>query len=275
MRHPALEALARAGLGDSSPPERLHGGDMSEVWATGDFVVKTSASPPPDWFIAEARGLDALAAAGAPVPQVLHADEQALVLERIPTGPRDEASLARALAALHRSPSPLEGAREQYGWDGPVFLGRFPLTVGTGGAWATHLRERRLEPLLRAASPTLGGALTRRTERFVTRFDWPAEGACLVHGDLWSGNVVWGAKGPVLVDPSAQGAERALDLAMMQLFGGFGGTFWRTYRALAPVPAQVDEALRATQLVFLLVHVVFFGAGYNSAVGEVLGEYGA
>ena len=60
------------------------------------------------------------------------------------------------------------------------------------------------------------------------------EGPCLIHGDLWSGNLLHGADGPVLVDPSAQAAERGLELGMMRWLGGFPASFWEAYEAAAP-----------------------------------------
>ena len=40
-----------------------------------------------------------------------------------------------------------------------------------------------------------------------------------LHGDLWSGNVMWTPDGVVLIDPAAHGGHRETDLAMLALFG--------------------------------------------------------
>jgi fructosamine-3-kinase len=47
-----------------------------------------------------------------------------------------------------------------------------------------------------------------------------ADGPVRLHGDLWTGNVMWTSDGAVLVDPAAHGGQRETDLAMLALFGG-------------------------------------------------------
>ncbi len=40
-----------------------------------------------------------------------------------------------------------------------------------------------------------------------------------IHGDLWSGNVVFTSLAAVLIDPAAHGGHGLTDLAMLDLFG--------------------------------------------------------
>ncbi len=262
------ELLARAGLSADGPPRPLSGGDMGEVWRLGRYVVKTHPRPPAGLFAAEKRGLEALAAAGARTPAVYWAGEEGIVLEYLPPGPADWAGLAALLAGLH-------GRRAGgYGWRDPVFIGRLPLAAGEDGSWQRFWTEKRLLPLVELTAPRLGN-LAAPLARFVQSFDWPAEGATLIHGDLWSGNVLMSSRGPALIDPSAWRGERAVDLAMMELFGGFPRAFWSAYETLAPIPREVREALEAYQLYFLLVHVHFFGAGYLPPIRRALKRYKA
>ncbi|XOB98336.1 fructosamine kinase family protein [Deinococcota bacterium DY0809b] len=261
------ELLNRAGLPPEGRAEPLAGGDMGRVWRLGPYVVKTDPNPPRGLFPAEARGLDALAAAGVRVPRVHWVGEEGIVLEYLPAGADDWAALARMIAGLHTRP--VTG----YGTDRPVFLGRFELPVERSTDWREFWTRGRLQPLLDASRERLG-ELAGPLERFVRGFAWPAEGPVLVHGDLWSGNVLMAAEGPALIDPSAWHGERAVDLAMMRLLGGFPEAFWAAYEAVRPVPPEVREALPAYQLYFLLVHVHFFGSGYLAGVRRVLRHYG-
>ncbi|WP_457634179.1 fructosamine kinase family protein [Oceanithermus desulfurans] len=261
------ELLNRAGLPPGGRAEPLAGGDMGRVWRLGRYVVKTHPNPPRGLFPAEARGLGALAAAGVRVPRVHWVGEEGIVLDYLPPGPADWAGLGRMLARLHAH----HGAR--YGADEPVFLGRFELPAGTRTDWTGFWVERRLRPLLQATRPRLG-ELAGVLEDFLESFHWPAEGPVLIHGDLWSGNVLMSREGPALIDPSAWYGERAVDLAMMRLFGGFPEAFWSSYQAARPLPPEVREALPAYQLYFLLVHVHFFGSGYLPGIRRVLRRYG-
>jgi len=236
---------------------------MGEVWRVGRRVIKTVEDPPAGLYPAEARGLALLEARGVRVPAVQWVGEAGLVLEYVEPGEPDWVGLAKMVARLHRS-------RESwYGGEHPVFIGRFPLPQARGADWKRFWIDRRLAPLLEATSKTLG-SLRTELEELLERMDFPTEGACVVHGDLWSGNVHHAVAGPTLIDPSAWVAERVVDLAMMELFGGFPDLFWSAYRGYYPIPAEVEAALPAHQLYYLLVHVHFFGRGYLHGIRRVV-----
>ncbi|MEZ4318531.1 MAG: fructosamine kinase family protein [Myxococcota bacterium] len=252
----AREVLARAGL-VAGTGERLEGGDISTVERFGPWVVKTRAGAPDGLFASEARGLQTLAAAGCRVPGVRHVDAEGLVLEWLEPGPPDWPGLADQLARLHT------GRVEGYGLEHPVFIGPIGLPARTG-PMAEVWWEARLAPVMAQCSG-LGG-LRGRLERLVHAARPPLEGPVWVHGDLWSGNVHMSRAGAALIDPSCWRGERSVDLAMMTLFGGFPPAFWSAYRAVAPVPPDVEAWLPFWRVYFLLVHVALFGSGYLPGV---------
>ncbi|HSL69181.1 MAG TPA: fructosamine kinase family protein, partial [Longimicrobiales bacterium] len=104
-----------------------------------------------------------------------------------------------------------------------------------------------------------------------------AEGASLLHGDLWSGNAHALADGSIAaIDPSAYYGHREVDLAMAQLFGGFPPAFHDAYEDEWPLAAAGLNSRRATyQLYYLLVHVNLFGGSYVSSCRTALAEAGA
>lgn len=255
--------LARAGLPDT-PTTRLSGGSISDVHRAGAWVVKCHPRAPAGLFEAEARGLRALSDAGVRVPAVRWAGPEGIVMRHLPPGPDDPVGLAEQIARLHATPA------DDYGWPDPIFLGSFPLPRSPASTdWPDFWARHRIDPLLAATRTTLG-AMAPAVERLLADFDPPVEGPCLVHGDLWSGNVLMSAAGPALIDPSVWRGERSVDLAMMHLFGGFGPRFWDAYRALRPIPRAVAEAIPFHQLYFVLVHVHLFGAGYLGHVRRIL-----
>lgn len=259
----SVAALLHAAGVPSGPAVPLSGGSMGGVVRVGEVVVK-HASDAGDVFVREAEGLRALQAAGVRVPEVLHVESQGLVMRHLAPGPPDPEALGRMIAHLHLSTR----SETVYGWPQSVYLGRFALPAGEG-PWAEVLVERRLRPLLRATWSTLG-PLGPRLDAWMAAVELPVEGASLVHGDLWSGNALATREGPALIDPGIQRAERGLDLAMMELFGGFGGRCREAYEAVWPVPDAVRAAIPAYQLYFLLVHVHYFGRGYLSGVADAL-----
>jgi fructosamine-3-kinase len=84
-----------------------------------------------------------------------------------------------------------------------------------------------------------------------------------LHGDLWSGNVMWTPDGGVLIDPAAHGGHRETDLAMLALFGcpHFDAVV-DGYQSRRKLADGWQDRTGLHQLYPLLAHVVLFGGGY-------------
>jgi fructosamine-3-kinase len=224
---------------------------------------------------AEAAGLRWLAAAEAVgVPAVLGQDERWLVTERVPTGLPDPGAAHRfgqALAALHAAGAPHFGAPPPGGPE-DAYIGLAPMRNAPASAWpdwAGWYGEQRVLPYVRGAvdQGTLRPAEAAVFERVCARLPelaGPAEPPSRLHGDLWNGNVLWGADGEVrLIDPAAHGGHRETDLAMLQLFGcPHLDRVVAGYEETAPTAPGRPERVGVHQLFPLLVHAVLFGRGY-------------
>ena len=260
----------------------LGGGDINDAWAVSlsdgrRVFVKTNRAAPPTMFPREAEGLAWLAEPGAlRIPEVLAVSPRFLALELIEPGrPKSDhaARLGRGLAALHAS-----GA-DGFGWPRDNFIGSLPQDNGAEDDWPTFYRRRRLAPQLEmAASRGRASASMRRgLERLFARLDdlvGPAEPPARLHGDLWSGNLHTAANGePVLIDPAVYGGHREMDLAMMQLFGGFGQRVFDAYEEAAPLAEGWRERVLLYQLYPLMVHVNLFGGSYVGSVERALSRY--
>ncbi|MEV6124931.1 fructosamine kinase family protein, partial [Streptomyces sp. NPDC052077] len=221
---------------------------------------------------AEAAGLRWLAGAGAVrVPGVLGEEPYWLVTERVeegPPGPRAAAGFGRELAALHLAGAPALGSPPP---GGPVEarIGLAPLRNATGDDWPRWYAEHRVLPYLRGAvdAGVLLSAEAAVVERVCERLPalaGPAEPPARLHGDLWNGNVLWGADGSVrLIDPAAHGGHRETDLAMLRLFGcPYLEEVLAAYRERAPLADGWAGRVGVHQLFPLLVHAVLFGRGY-------------
>lgn len=89
--------------------------------------------------------------------------------------------------------------------------------------------------------------------------------ASLIHGDLWSGNVLTTTRGPALIDPAVYRHYPDVDVAMLTLFGSPDVPFFDAYwNGDKPIDWPRREAL--FQLYPLLNHLLLFGSGYRSAV---------
>ncbi len=234
--------------------------------------VKLHSLDVPDLFEREAEGLRALDATGAiRVPRGATAgrleDRQFLILEAIETGapgPGFFGDFGRRFAALHR-----DSAADRFGFPHDNYIGATPQPNGWLDDWPEFFRRRRLGHQIETARRRGSGTseLYRLADRLLSRLDdWlnvPGEPACLLHGDLWSGNyMVDESGGPVLIDPACYYGHREADLAMTQLFGGFGAEFYAAYGASWPLPEGSARRLEIYKLYHLLNHLNLFGGSY-------------
>jgi fructosamine-3-kinase len=252
--------------------ERPLSGALAEVTLDDGRLVVVKRSDEPGAARAEAAGLRWLAAAGSVrVPEVHGHEEGWLVIDRVPQGrPGPEAAVrfGRDLAALHAAGAPAFGAPPP---DGPVdaFIGLAPMRNESAADWPRWYAEQRVLPYLRRAvdQGTVRAGEATVVERLCEELPGlagPAEPPARLHGDLWSGNVLWAADGQVwLIDPAAHGGHRETDLAMLRLFGcPHLEQVLDGYREEAPLAGGWVERVGVHQLFPLLVHAVLFGRGY-------------
>ncbi len=238
-------------------------------------LVKTRPNPPPGFFRREAEGLAWLReAAGVPVPEVLAAEEDCLVLAWVEGArPSTEAADAfgRALAATHGAGSPSFGRPD--GTEG--YIGVLPMPNRPAQTWPEFYATRRVLPYLKLArdrgaiEPSDADAVEQVVRR-LPELAGPEEPPARLHGDLWSGNLVWSADGEVwLVDPAAHGGHRESDLAMLALFGCPQlPRVLAAYDEAAPLADGWQDRVPLHQLFPLLVHACLFGSGYGARAGE-------
>jgi fructosamine-3-kinase len=234
---------------------------------TAATYTKSHPGAPADFFAAEARGLCWLAevAGGPAIPVVREVGTDHIVIDRIEQCPPEAAMAAdfgHRLATMHRAGPSI------FGLDAGGYIGPLRLDNTTGSSWPEWYAERRVLPYVRMAVDR--GALRDRDayeiERACTRILPTDEGPARIHGDLWSGNVLWGADGQVwLIDAAAaHGGHRETDLAMLTLFGAPDlERILAAYDETWPLTDGWRQRVAVHQLHPLLVHAVLFGAGYG------------
>jgi fructosamine-3-kinase len=271
---------------------RVGGGDINEAYhvilADGrEAFVKTRADAAPGEYAAEAYGLRWLAEpGGVRTPRVLELHERYLALEWIAPGRLDAAGaeeLGRGLAATHLARAPgfgePGGESGEGAASGSAGFGSLRLSNQPTPDWPSFYAERRLRPLARIARER--GALTAAgiaaVERVCERIGelvGAAESPARLHGDLWWGNVMADSQGrPRLIDPSAYGGDREVDLAMLRLFGGPPARVFDAYEEAAPLASGWEDRVTLYQLLPLLVHTLLFGGSYRSAAEAAAARY--
>lgn len=248
---------------DSTP---LHGGDLSEIvrvrLASGRAVVAKSGGT----ARAEAAMLRAIADSGAPAPAVLALSDMLLVMSDLgrETGLSQAwHPLGEAVARLHAKTG------TQYGWHEDHAFGSVGIPNAPLDDWPTFWAERRLLPSVPALSPGLARELEQLAGRLSERLP-RAPRPALLHGDLWTGNVM-AAEGAVtgLIDPACYYGDAEVDLAMLCLFGRPAPEFWDGY---GPVEPGLEERRPIYTLWPALVHLRLFGGGYAGLVERLIRE---
>ncbi|WP_425283458.1 fructosamine kinase family protein [Halomonas daqiaonensis] len=268
MNETLVSLLSDAGLTPRGEPQALSGGDIAEVFrlATdqGEVVVKHDD---PERLAGEADGLRALRGAGSGliVPEVLGEDQGYLVMEALAPGRSsgDEASLGEGLRRLHSVTG------DAHGWPRDNACGRTPQPNAPLADGRAFQRERRLLPLAEACQTRglMDARLRRRVEAIAHGLEaWlPDAPASLMHGDLWSGNVLFSPQGPAIIDPAVYRHYPEVDLAMLTLFGSPGESFFEAYWN-GGAPADWPRRETLFQLYPLLNHLLLFGGSYRGAV---------
>jgi fructosamine-3-kinase len=270
---------------------RVGGGDINEayhVWLGGEEAfVKTRPDAGEGEYALEAAGLDWLGEPGAlRVPRAIEVGKDYLALQWVPPGrlSADGAEeLGRGLADTHAAGAP--------GFGDPGFGERLGVQACFGSLrlpnepcedWPSFYAQRRLLPLARIAGDrgALSDAGIAAVERVCERLhelSGPSEPPARLHGDLWGGNVHADTDGrPWLIDPSAYGGHREVDLAMLLLFSLPGPLTERAlaaYEEAAPLAEGWRERVSLWQLLPLLVHAVLFGGSYCAAAQRTAEVY--
>ena len=268
---------------DSYTTSPVGGGSIHGAWHLRDgarhYFVKTNAIAAAPMFAAEARGLQALSAAGVVrTPTFVtrgSTDTQAfLVLEYLDLAPLDQqggARLGAALAQLHRA------SGESFGWPEDNFIGATLQRNPPHASWPHFFGDRRLRPQLELALKNgMDRTLVAKGEAVIERcgglfIDYrPAPS--LLHGDLWSGNAAQCRDGtPVIFDPACYYGDRETDIAMAELFGGFPASFHAAYRTAWPLDSGYETRKALYNLYHILNHFNLFGSAYVGQAQRMIG----
>ncbi|WKK65970.1 fructosamine kinase family protein [Lutimonas zeaxanthinifaciens] len=262
----------------------LAGGDINKVYllqgSESNFILKSNQSQKfPEMFEKEARGLELMSKTGVRTPKVIdHYTEkgnQFLILEYFESERPVEAFwsyFAISLSSLHKQTSDYFGLNEHN------FIGSLIQRNDPCESWEDFFIRMRLKPQIKMAFDN--GLLERSDlklfEGFFRKFSIlvPEVEPSLLHGDLWSGNLMC-AKGqvPVFIDPAVYYGHYEMDLAMTQMFGGFDSSFFAVYKENFKLIQGWEERIQIHNLYPNLVHLNLFGSSYLNGIQRVLKKY--
>jgi protein-ribulosamine 3-kinase len=279
LRAPGLEIVGVGAAGGGCIHNAAH-----VATSAGDAFVKWNHSSPPDLFLREADGLEALLAAGSElaIPRVFLAASPAeaapgfIVMEYLPPegrrGDATDEALGRGLAAIHRRRA------DTFGFDADTYCGSTRQDNTRSASWVEFYRDRRLGLLVRLIADERGldAAERRPFDLLLDRLPelLPHDPSpSLIHGDLWSGNVLASARGPALFDPACAYADREMEFGITRLFGGFSNRFFSAYDEAWPMAPEWRERVPLYKLYHLLNHHLIFGGHYGVEALAVARRY--
>lgn len=191
-----------------------------------------------------------------------------LVLEYINMNSRGDGKImGQALAQMHQITA------SQYGWYQNNIIGSTPQSNQKHSDWLSFWREERmLLQLQMLYDKGYQSYLQPLSDRLLERLDPLLANhepeASLLHGDLWSGNYAYDEHGrPIIFDPAMYYGDREADLAMTELFGGFGQDFYHAYNEVWPLETGYKTRKTLYNLYHILNHANLFGTSYlNQAI---------
>jgi protein-ribulosamine 3-kinase len=250
--------------------------------SAGDFFLKWNAAAPADMFVKEAASLNGMSEAGSLliIPRVIWSkdvdDLPGLLLMEylqpsIHTSGMDE-QLGRGIAQLHRKTA------SAFGFYYLNYCGKTIQENKWTDNWPEFYAQHRIWSLVEQIKISKGMLLEEQKiyEKLVFRMTALLAHQTvpsLIHGDLWSGNYLYTANGPALIDPACCYADREMELGMMQLFGGFSSRVWDTYQEEFPLPEGWRQRNRLYQIYHVLNHYLLFGVSYGKQALEIAKEY--
>ena len=252
----------------------MHGGDINQVYhlqgAEQSYFVKLNRAELLAMFEVEALGLQELAKTKIlRIPEAItygiNGSNAFLVLEYVALKSANSATqqqLGQQLAQLHQN------RQDYFGWHHDNFIGSNPQKNNRASDWVNFWQDQRLVAQLQLAADNgytgkvqqLGEQLYEYIPNFFTSYQPQAS---LLHGDLWSGNAASDSAGQAIIyDPACYYGDRETDIAMTELFGGFGADFYAAYNEQWPLDSGYKTRKTLYNLYHILNHLNLFGSGY-------------
>ncbi|MEM8720967.1 MAG: fructosamine kinase family protein [Cyanobacteria bacterium P01_G01_bin.39] len=232
------------------------------------YFVKLNSASEVEMFAAEALGLQQMSATQAitvpkPICWGTAGSSSYIVLQWLNLGGGNSQSwrsMGQQLAQMHR-----QGTSQNFGWSRNNTIGSTSQINTWMDNWADFFAQQRIGYQLKLAKrrggnfPDTKKIVEAVRNKLADRQPQPS----LVHGDLWSGNAAIGSDGaPIIFDPATYYGDREIDIAMTELFGGFGTAFYQGYNEVWQLDSEYQQRKQIYNLYHVLNHFNLFGGGY-------------
>ncbi|KAJ6840142.1 protein-ribulosamine 3-kinase, chloroplastic [Iris pallida] len=186
----------------------------------------------------------------------------------------NQSDLGRKLAEMHKAAKSDKG----FGFDVDNTIGSTPQINTWSSDWIEFFAEHRLGYQLKLALEAYGDSdMFGKGQRLMKNMQPLFEGSvlepCLLHGDLWSGNISSDKNGdPVILDPACYYGHNEAEFGMSWC-AGFGGSFYDSYFKVMPKQPGFEKRRDLYMLYHYLNHYNLFGYGYRSSAMSIIDDY--
>lgn len=207
--------------------------------------------------------------------ELYYFDDDLLLMEYIDDRSRiDEKEAARDLAQMHLREF------DYFGFEYDTTIGPYLQSNTPSKSWIDFFTNQRVMQMASACyqEGKIESSLLNRIERFSDKFgNYLREPphASLLHGDLWSGNVLSKEGKAVYIDPAVYYGHYEMELAFITLFHTFSEEFFQAYHESLPIDGDFFTTRKdILNLYPLLVHVRSFGHSYRTQVEAIVSRFG-
>ncbi|MCP4412975.1 MAG: fructosamine kinase family protein [Gammaproteobacteria bacterium] len=250
----------------------VHGGCINQAYLLVgndiNYFVKVNHQSSIGNFNCEMACLNALKRTNSiKVPEVITADtydnNSYLILEALQLSERGViADFAVALANLHKS------SGSEFGFDEDNYIGATKQINKKNSDWVSFFYQNRISYQLDLLQEKYNIHEMRNNEKlYATKINELFEDysplPSLLHGDLWQGNYSFDQQGtPVIFDPACYYGDHEVDLAMLELFGNPGDSFFKAYHKHFPIDKGYQRRKGFYNFYHILNHANLFGSSY-------------
>ena len=252
-------------------------GDIYKLKTSKDTYILKTSEPSSNLQI-EANMLKDINKYNMAVPSIYDVSETHLLMEYIESTKlakcAEEIAAAKLLSDLHT----VTNESRMYGYYYDTTIGPFTQkNEQTQYNWTLFLGQMRILPMARICYDKgyITKGIVERLEllcrELYKRIDMATITPSLLHGDLWSGNILFNINGATLIDPALSFGDKEMDLAYIKMFDTFGDTFFETYQEVHPLSEDFYEVkVPLYQIYPLLVHVALYGGSYIMQLEQIL-----
>lgn len=189
-------------------------------------------------------------------------DKSYLVLEYLPfkiACAKEWFNFGEQLAQMHKF-----STHGQFGWQHDNYIGTTLQPNDWQSNWRTFFAEQRIGwqlQLLAEKSIKLGD-IEHIIDVCHKKLLHHQATPCLVHGDLWQGNLGFSDSGVFIFDPASYYGDREVDVAMTELFGQLPSEFYQGYQSVYPLENDYDKRKLVYNFYHNLNHANLFGGVY-------------